>query len=181
MWRSRTAAKAIVPPSLTRRSGQCPTGRRGVQVLELLLTIPVLVAVLLAAMEYGMVLIGRSTVTHAAAVGAREAGKGGNITDVVAAVNNVLTANRMAVTAGAGSGTKVILEDGSGGTSEFGDPGMLYTPPSAIDPDEVRVTAWIRFNALKTDGRTQFINAFNAFGFTLNGKEFQVKSLVKKQ
>ncbi len=45
--------------------------RRGVQVLEMILITPVFVAMLVAAVEYVPVLIGQSTLTHAAGEGAR--------------------------------------------------------------------------------------------------------------
>ena len=78
--------------------------RRGVQVLEMVLITPVFVAVFVAAVQYVPVLIGQSTLTHAAGEGAREAGKGGNLNDVVAAVNKVLLANNLAVTDAPGLG-----------------------------------------------------------------------------
>ena len=49
--------------------------RRGVQTLELILVTPVLVLVLLAIVEYGVLNVTHAGITHAATVGARVAGK----------------------------------------------------------------------------------------------------------
>ena len=158
--------------------------RSGGVVLESLLALPVLVAVFFASVEYGIVLVTRSTITQAAAVGVREAGKGVDILLVRDAVNTILAANSIAITDSdntAGSGKKIILEDSTGVAGWLGDPNLVYVPPNTLAAGEVRVTVWILFSAKKTDGVTRVINAFNDFGFSLNGKGFRVSSLVKKE
>ncbi len=145
----------------------------------MLLITPVFVAVFVAAAEYVPVLIGQLTLTHAAGEGAREAGKGGNLHDVVAAVNKVLLANNLAVTDAPGSGTMVVLQDGPN-TFEFGDPDLTCQPPPSPASGEVRVTLDVLFSAAKIDSTVPMVSPFNVFGYTLNGKRFQVSSLVGK-
>jgi hypothetical protein len=148
-----------------------------VQVLEMVLITPVFVAVFVAAAEYVPVLIGQSTLTHAVGEGAREAGKGGNLNDVVAAVNKVLLVNNLAVTDAPGSGTAVVLQDGPN-TVQFGDPDLTYVLPPNPAGGEVRVTLCVLFSATKINSTVPMVSPFNVFGYTLNGKRFQVSSLV---
>ena len=155
-------------------------GRRGAQVLEMVLITPIFVAVLVAAVEYVPVLVGHSTLTHAAGVGAREAGKGGNINDVVAAVNKVLLANNLAVTDASGSGTMVVLQDGAN-SSSFGDPDLTCQLPPSPASGEVRVTLQVLFSATKIGSAVPMVSPWNVFGYTLHGKQFQISSLVGKE
>ena len=150
--------------------------RRGVQVLEMILITPVFVAVFVAAAEYVPVLIGQSTLTHAVGEGAREAGKGGNLNDVLAAVNKVLLANNLAVTDAPGSGTMVVLQNGPN-TFEFGDPNLTCQLPPSPAVGEVQVTLCVLFSAAKINSTVPMVSPFNVFGYTLNGKRFQVSAL----
>ena len=96
--------------------------RRGVTTLELILVMPVIVVMLVAILEFGTLMVLQSTVTHAATVGAREAGKIADIDEVVEAVQAVLGVNCITLSEASGSGTKVILEDVTNLPSQFGDP-----------------------------------------------------------
>ncbi len=150
--------------------------RRGVGTLELILTLPVIVVMLVALVEYTTLMILQSTVTHAATVGAREAGKIADIEEVVEAVQAVLGANCITLSDEPGSGTKVILEDVANLTTQFGDPNLdCQLPTNPLASDEVRVTVCIEMHA------TPVCDALRAFGFSLVGKRFQVSSLVKKE
>jgi hypothetical protein len=146
----------------------------------MILITPVFVAVFVAAAEYVPVLIGQSTLTHAACEGAREAGKGGELHEVVTAVNKVLLANNLAVTDVPGSGTKVVLQEGPR-TLEFGDPNLTYPSPPSPAGGEVRVTLHVLFSAAKIDSTVPMVSPFNVFGYTFDGKQFQASALVVKQ
>jgi len=150
--------------------------RRGAVTLELILVLPVLVVMLVAMVEYTTLMILQSTVTHAATVGAREAGKIADIDEVVEAVSVVLGANCIELSDEERSGTKVTLEGGGLLPAQFGDPSLAPTlPENPIEPDEVRVTVSVALAA------TPFCDALQAFGFTLFGKRLEVSSLVKKE
>ena len=59
---------------MTRRSGQSRSNRRrGIESIELLLGLPVLLVVIAAGVEYGWIVLRSSQLDHAARVGARAA------------------------------------------------------------------------------------------------------------
>jgi hypothetical protein len=58
--------------------------------LEFILVLPLLVVILFAVAQFTVALLIRQAVTHAAIVGAREAGKGEGIEEVARAVDGVL-------------------------------------------------------------------------------------------
>jgi len=150
--------------------------RRGVITLELILVMPVLVIMLVAMVEYTTLMILQSTVTHAATVGAREAGKIADIDEVVEAVTVVLGANCIALDDAEGSGTKMILESGDELPIQFGDPALeCDVPEIPLQPDEVRVTICVALTA------TPFCDALRSFGFSLFDKRLEISSLVKKE
>jgi hypothetical protein len=163
-----------------RRLRSAARGRRGLVVLELLFAVPVLFVLLIAAIAYGQVLMVRCGVTQAATVAAREAAKGGNVWDVAKAVNRVLAAHGVAISGRRGSGTKVILQDGSGRLSEYGDPGMTYVKRPVTGPDEVLTIVWIKTTAKKMDMKSPIVGSFGGLGDVLHGGEICVSSLVKK-
>jgi hypothetical protein len=145
-------------------------------VLELILTLPVIVVLLVAIFEYTMVMVVEADVTHAATVGAREAGKCSDIALVARVVQSILAVNCITISDLPGSGTKVVLEDGVTGRSEFGDPTMVVqTPSNPLNPDEVRVSAFVNVRA------TRICDPLGAFGFSLSSCRISASSLVKKE
>ncbi len=154
------------------------SNRRGVETLELILVLPVLIFVLVVTFQFATLLIFRAAVTHAATVAAREAGKGAAFDKVVGAVQQVLDANCIAVSDAPGSGTKVVLEDGDGIVdAQFGDPGLVCPPPAnPLDPLQVRVTVCVDLPA------TPFCDALAGWGFTFLGRgPVRASSLVMKE
>lgn len=142
----------------------------------MILALPVLVIMLVATVEYTTVMILQSTVTQAATVGAREAGKIADIDEVLEAVEAVLGVNCITVGDEEGSGTKVVLENGDDLTTVFGDPTLdCELPAVPLDPDEVRVTVCVAMSA------TPLCDALRPWGFSWFGKRFEVSSVVKKE
>lgn len=156
--------------------------RRGVQILELLLVTPIFVLALFASVEYMPLLVTQAAITHAATVGAREAGKGADAEWVAAEVNKVLAATDIEITDTAGSGMMVIIEDGDGApTTSWGDPDLAVTTAlPTVDAGNVRVTVYILFSALKTNGNP-VLNPYNIFCYMFGGDRFEIRSLVKKE
>jgi Flp pilus assembly protein TadG len=162
-------------------------GRRAAVTLELIVALAILVVLLVAVFEYATLMVFQSTITHAATAGAREAGKGAQIGEVADVVSQIVGVNCIAVTGAPGSGTKVILEDGSPGcpTTAFGDPDFTActVPTNPLNEDEVRVTVCVAIEA------TPFCNALGTFlcgfpgelGFSLSGCHFHASSVVKKE
>ena len=158
------------------KTGCRASPRRGVATLELILAVPIIAIMLLAMVEYGSLMILQSTVTHAATVGAREAGKTGDIEEVVEAVGVILDTHCIDLSDAADSGTKVIVENGDGFGWLFGDPNLDCTPPSEpLLGDEIRVTVCVALEA------TPICDALGPLGFPLAGKRLQLSSVVKKE
>ena len=152
--------------------------RRGVETLELILVLPVLVILIVFCVQFAMVAIFQSAVVHAATVGAREAGKGADLDTIVDAVQRIVGVNCIAISDVNGSGTKIILEDADSmlPPEEFGDPLLDCTlPANALGPNQVRVTVCVDLTA------TPFCNALAAWGVTFAGRELKASSLVVKE
>ena len=149
--------------------------RRAVITLEFILCLPVLVITLVAAVQYGTAMIVRQAVSHAAAEGAREAGKGADASDVVARVQAILAPHNLWINNN-GSGVKVLLEDGINAPQSFGDSTLAATPP-APNPSaaEARVTVCLDLTT------SPLSNWLSAYGIDFTGKRFQVSSLVLKE
>ncbi len=148
----------------SRRDRQGSCGRRGTQVLELLFTLPLVMLLLVASLEFAGASMRRGALEHAATVGAREAGKGGDLGDVVAAVNEVLETHGITVNDAWASGTKVVLEDGLGPVAEYGDPNLSWRPSSKVPPGEVRVSVWIDRRATEVGGNAPALSSLNLLG-----------------
>ena len=144
--------------------------------MELILTLPIIVVLLVAIFEYGTLMLLQAAVTHAATVGAREAGKCSDVNLVARVVQSVVRGNCITISDAPGSGTKVILEDGTEGMSIFGDPDLdCQLPTNPLNPDEVRVTVCIDLAA------TPLCDPLEDFGFSLMGCHLRASSLVKKE
>jgi hypothetical protein len=155
-------------------------GRRGFLSLEAALALPILIVLLLGALQYYRLLTLRSGLTQAATVAAREAGKGGDVADVARAINCVLAAYGIAISDAQGSGTKVVLQDGCCGTSEYGDPDLRRPREAALGPHEVLATLCIQFDAKRIDGSRLIVDTFGLLRAALQGKEICVRSLARK-
>jgi Flp pilus assembly protein TadG len=166
--------------------------RRGAITLEAILTLPVLVIVVLAAIQFGIVMLVREAVSQAAIVAAREAAKEANLpnpnelddanTAVLNAVNTILGVFCLAVdptSTDVNSDTKVILEFGVEPPIVTGDPGLLCSPPSSplVAADEVRVTVCVEMTA------GPMLNLLKAFDSNLDvsSLHFQSSAHVKKE
>jgi hypothetical protein len=169
--------------------------------LEFILVLPFLVVTLLAVAQYSVALLVRQAVTHAATVGAREAGKYEDMEEVARVVDAVLQASHCidvatvviaappapredTVTAVADSGVRIILEVGDlSGTpvsTPFGDPLVTCIPPAnpVVEPDEVRVTVCID---LGRRPMCSWLYSFSPDYVNFSNRCFSVSSLVKKE
>ena len=107
-----------MPRQQLRRNRRRRRSRRGIKVLELILVTPIILLALLGTVEYGLLNITHAAVTQAATVGAREAAKLNPLDEivldeVVGRVNQILVANEIVITDVPGSGTRLVIEDGS--------------------------------------------------------------------
>jgi hypothetical protein len=172
--------------------------------LEFILVLPLLVVILFAVAQFTVALLIRQAVTHAAIVGAREAGKGEGIEEVARAVDGVLDGAHgidvatvtvppgtppvsALVDAVADSGVRIVLEVGqpdAGGRNasaySFGDTNVICIPPDVpvVQSDEVRVTICID---LGRHPMGNWLFRFNPGYVDFSNRRITVSSLVKKE
>ena len=85
----------------------CTARRRGVSTFESILVLVVLIIASFAAFQFGLALIVKQTVSHAATVAAREASKGADADELICVVNRLFQEYRMQI----GPDVSLILED----------------------------------------------------------------------
>ncbi len=170
-----------------RRMDRVRSTRRGSVTLELIIAMVILVVLLIAVFEYATLMVFQATITHAATVGAREAGKGAQIDEVVEVVQAIVGVNCILIDDTPGSGTKVILEDGDPGcgTTSYGDPDFddCAVPDNELNVDEVRVTVCVAIDATPFCDAlaVPLCGALGETGFSLSGCHLHASSLVKKE
>lgn len=160
--------------------------RRGVEVFELILAVPILFITTVALFEFGILMLVGQAATAAAVEGARKGAEVGATTDDVAeVVQSFLAVHDLSfLTTGTNSGTvtpvfvTVEREDGGGGVDvdERGDTDLdPICSREGPDPDvdEVVVSVCV----LITNGDDDPVpNFLSPFGFSLTGKVLNVSS-----
>lgn len=149
--------------------------RRGIETLEVLLALPVLVIVTMAFFQFGITMVVHHAVMASAAEGAREAAKGATAAEVGTVVETVLSAHGLTVAAN--SGVMVIVEDDTnvdciGDTVTFAAECPMAT--SITDPDEVRVTVLVSFDVAPVP------NVLATYFVDFSGKRYELSSVARK-
>lgn len=156
------------------RIGSLHRTRRGVITLEFILCLPVLVILLVAAVQYSTAMVVRQAVSQAAVEGARQLGKRASAADAVASVQEILAPHGLIIAPG--SGVRVVTEDGVILPQNFGDLTVASTPPApGPNAAEARVTISLELTT------SPLQNFLNAFGIDFTGKRFQISSQVRKE
>jgi len=158
----------------SHRSRRTIYRRRGIQTLELLFAVPILFALLGAALVYERMLIVESGVTQASIAGAREAGKGASVDEVTGVVNHVLAAYGVAINDRSGS---IVVERGGDLAAACGEACAPATPPTG--PQEVRVTVCVTLGAGKAAAKGPGI--LDSLASFLHGKRLCASSLVSQE
>lgn len=145
----------------------------GIQTLELLIILPILVFVFVATLQYGTTMIVEEAVTHSATVAAREAGKGATIEQLQCVVDHILCAHDIQI----GPCASVVLEDPAADPPIQQAGTFPCEPPAtpAIDEEFVRVTVCVDLT------KKPFLSATGPLGLSFQGKSFTVSSVVKKE
>lgn len=171
-------------PACTRRKRpRTCRSRRGIEVLEIILALPVLLIATIALIELGVLMVFDQTVVTASTKGAREAGKGANITEIRDVVNTFLGVHGVAITEASNTGN-IVLEVGTAGgpvvTSVNSNP---CTPPGpAVVDGEVRVTVGVELlNPLFPSEAPPVPDALATFGFSLSGRSLKSSTLVRQE
>lgn len=161
--------------SRTRRLRPAASPRRGVSTLELIIGLPILIILLLAIVEFGLIMSKLQQVALASRTGAAVAAQQSSFN--VAAIKNQV--DRQLATAGIMApscevllqhnvevGSPTTLSSGSG-TCSCTSPSTPALPSSSVVPDGcVRVTVCIALSALTPD-------LLNTLGLSLSGKVVQ--------
>lgn len=169
-----------------RRSSACGS-RAGVVILEAILAIPILVLVVMAAFEYGTIMIVHQAMQAAVTEGAREAAK---VPTTVGAAdgNRVLLAIQDVVTDVLGTqgvtlaNSQIIVEDSdnpgialNNGVRNSG-PAVGAVPGASgiTNPAELRVTIRVEL------ANTRIPNLLGTFGINLTTRNFDVSSVSRR-
>jgi hypothetical protein len=146
--------------------------RRGALTVEALFIIPIILLITIAIIEFGILLSIQHSVVLSAMKGAREAGKGADIDDLVVIVNEKLAPHNLAV----GTSVAVRLEDLAASTDvQQGDPACNPLPSTpGLQAGDVRVTVCVNTTSLP------LMNQLNDFGFSLAGL-LQRSAVVKRE
>ena len=152
-----------------RRRGR----RKGSLTLEVVLVLPILLLTLVAGIQFGTTMIVEQAVTHAATVGAREAGKGADVDQVVSAVETMLVPHGIHIGPYAG----VVLEDleASPPVQQRGLPACAPPSTPTLNSTQVRVTVCVDLSS------KPFLNAMRFIGVDSRGKRFSVSAVVGKE
>lgn len=147
--------------------------RRGVLTLEAILILPILILVTLAGIEFGVLVLGRQAVSHAATVAVREAAKGADMDELETVIERVLRLHNITV----GDCASFVLEDPTATTpvEQRGAFGCCHPSTPSLDLDEVRVTVCVEM------GKRPFLNALKSFGLDLSGRRMVATAFAKKE
>ena len=144
--------------------------RRGVSTFESILVLVVLIIASFAAFQFGLALIVKQAVSHAATVAAREAAKGADADELVCVVNRILQEHRIQI----GPDMSLVLEVGPPPNPTVMRGTFPCTPPATpvLDPDEIRVTVCVSLTA------GPFVNILKFYGIDYTGRSFNISSVA---
>ena len=115
----------------SRLSGARPRDRRGIEVLEFILVMPILFCTLIAGIQFATVLVVDNTIQAAAFEASRIAtGDFCDADDVTSAVDDFLAVHGISL----GPGVRLVLLDSTGITNSFGDASLTGTNFSPLPP-----------------------------------------------
>jgi hypothetical protein len=168
-WSRRTTALGVNCMSVCRRSRKFRS-RRGVSTIESILVLVILIIASMAAVQFGLALIVRQAITHAATVAAREAAKGADADELVEVVETVLAGHQITI----GDHATLVLEDGPGPLNVETRGELPCDPPvlPLIHGDENRVTLCVSL------GAPPFLNILKCYGIDFCGRHFESSSVA---
>jgi len=135
--------------------------------------LPILIIVTLAIVQFSNTLLVEQAVTHAATVGAREAGKGADADELACVIDAALAPHGIRI----GDCASVILEDPAA-TNPVEIRGTFPCEPCAspaLGSNEIRVTVCVDM------GKKPFLNSLRYVGICFSGKCMRASSVVKRE
>lgn len=144
--------------------------RRAVSAIELILVLVVLILATFVSLQFGIALIVKQAVAHAATVAAREAAKGADVAELETVIETVLAGHQITI----GPDASFILED-PGPQPQQGS--LPCTPPASpsLDGDEVRVTLCVSLTA------HPILNILQVYGIDFTGRDFHISSVATRE
>ena len=158
---------------MMRQSIKPRSRRGGMQTVEVVLVLPLLLMVTLAIFQFGVLVLIQQSVAHAATVTAREAGKGADVAELVLVADEIMGPHCIKI----GTDAAVVLEDAAAIPPIVSGGSQTCLPPAAppVPSDEVRTTICVGL------AQQPFLTALEAFCIDLSDKRFEISSLVKKE
>jgi len=139
--------------------------RRGVQVLEVLMTVPLVVLTLVSGIHYGIAGVTKQTMQCTASAAANEAALGGTAEEIQIAADRVLAAHELQI----GEGVLLVIEYAEGKQLVLGDktvfPAELEERRRELLDGEVRAMLFV------ARGATGIPAAINFLGTEINNRD----------
>jgi hypothetical protein len=142
--------------------------RRGATTFESILVLFILIIATLAALQFGLALVVKQAVSHAATVAAREAAKGADADELVEVVEKVLEGHRIEI----GPDATLIRQHGGLPLEVRGTLDCTPLDEPALDSDEVRVSLCVSLTA------PPFLNILRNYGLDFTGRTFMTSSVA---
>lgn len=154
---------------------QLRTTRRriGSITIEALMVLFVLIIATIGAFQFGLALIVKQAVIHAASVAAREAAKGATLAELEDVVEQVLAGHQITL----GAKASLVLEDLAGAPPVDQAGTFPCAPPvsPSLQAGDVRVTLCVSLD------QAPFVNALKPYGSDFTSKAFTVSCLSRKE
>lgn len=169
-----------MPGQRSRRQPRHRAQRRGVYTIELIMVLVVLILATFVSVQFGIALIVKQAVAHAATVAAREAAKvnPADPDELKAIIERVLAGHQIVL----GSEASYVLENPlpvvNNVTLTLPTRGTLVCPPPAtpvLDPDEVRVTVCVSLTI------HPILNILQDYGIDFTGKKFAISAVATRE
>jgi hypothetical protein len=150
-----------------KRRGAQPK-RRGATTFESILVLFILIIATLGALQFGLALVVKQAVSHAATVAAREAAKGADADELVEVVEKVLEGHRIEI----GPDATLIRQHGGLPPEVRGSLDCSPLTQPMLDSDEVRVSLCVSLTA------PPFLNILRNYGIDFTGRTFMISSVA---
>jgi hypothetical protein len=150
---------------------------RGIATVELVMVLIVLILATFVSLQFGIALVVKQAVSHAATVAAREAAKGVSASELECIIETVLAGHQITI----GPEASFVLERpdpvlGPGLT--LPTRGTLPCSPPAeplLDSDEVRVTICVSLTV------HPILNILEDYGIDFTGRQFMISSVATRE
>jgi Flp pilus assembly protein TadG len=151
------------------RDHRSQRNRRGIEVLELVLVLPILFLTLIAGIQFATTLVVNNTISAAVHEASRLAAMGCDESEISDAVDQFLAAHNLSL----GVGTRLVIDNSSSTLFDLGD-GSLTSPTvgSAVPANSVRATLLVATDV------TPIPNLLANYCVDFEGKQYELCSIA---